>query len=56
VAVGKRKKVSWEAHKQEKRRHAVVEYVMEGLSEELFTELLEGLYSKHSIPGHIKGP
>jgi hypothetical protein len=46
-ASGKRKRVSGEAHKQEKRRHAVVEYVMEGLSEELFTELLEGLYYGH---------
>jgi hypothetical protein len=49
-ASGKRKRVSGEAHKQEKRRHAVVEYVMEGLSEELFTELLEGLYAQHTYP------
>jgi hypothetical protein len=49
-ATGKRKKVSGEAHKQEKRRHAMVEYVMEGLSEELFTELLEGLNQEHTYP------
>jgi hypothetical protein len=47
-ASGKRKRDLREAEKQEKERHALVEYVMEVLSEELFTELLEGLYFEHT--------
>jgi hypothetical protein len=48
AASSKRKTDLKRAEKEEKERHAVVEYVMEGLSEELFTELLEGLYPDHT--------
>jgi hypothetical protein len=60
---GKRKKVSQKVQREQEELHAVAQYVVEELNEQLFTELLEGLHghqtweeAKADASGDWEGP